>query len=139
MREITTHKVEGKGAGADSTRIFVLDEPGPGGACHHYVVDFDLDEQFAVEELCEELLDTDAEPLLRLQFQNGPIQERGVNGVQQEHLLAIVADRLQSFQAGPFANAYNQEALEHVLAALDALHRRTRDRLARGVEGFNKA
>jgi hypothetical protein len=33
-------------------------------------------------------------------FQNGPIAEVGVNGVTHEVLLAIVADRLRSFQKG---------------------------------------
>jgi hypothetical protein len=53
-------------------------------------------------------------------------------------LLAIVIDRLTAFQAGPFANKYNSEALDHAQQALDALRQRTIDRLARGVEGYNK-
>jgi hypothetical protein len=68
-------------------------------------------------------------------FQNGPIPEKGVNGITQEVLLAIVADRLMSFQAGPFASKYNAKALDHVLLAQEALLQRTRDRMSRGVEG----
>ncbi len=122
MREITAHKVEGKGGGKDITRVLVHDDPGPRGACHQYSVG---------------VLDDPA--MLFVQFQFGPIQEVGINGVQQEHLLAIVADRLTSFQTGPFANDYNAEALEHVNAALAALKRRTTDRIARKVEGYNVA
>ena len=72
-------------------------------------------------------------------FQNGPIKEQGINGVTQEILLAIVEHRLACFQSGPFASAYNAEALNHVGQALAALKRRTEDRLARGVEGQTKA
>jgi hypothetical protein len=51
--------------------------------------------------------------------------------------LAIDIDRLEAFQAGPFANVYNAEALVHCKAAMAALHRRTTDRIARNVEGQN--
>ena len=128
MREISFHKVAGKGGGYDGNGILVVDEPGQGGACHHYSI------YNAQNEYPE-----DGSQLCDVMFQNGPIQEVGVNGVQQEDLLAIVIDRLSAFQAGPFANAYNAEALDHCQKALSALHRRTTDRLARGVEGFNKA
>ena len=125
MHDITTHVVEGKGGGNDTTRITALDAPGQGGACHVYQI-------------------TDGDPnvekvLGTVQFQNGPIQEVGLNGVQQEHMLAIVIDRLSAFQAGKFANAYNQEALQYTKAALGALHQRTKDRVLRQVEGHNVA
>lgn len=129
MRKLDFHKVPGKGGGHDGNTIFVLDEPGQGGASHEYEV-FDPSKP---------LVGDDAQhPLCRVVFQNGPIQEVGVNGVQQEDLLAIVIDRLTAFQAGPFANKYNSEALDHAQQALDALRQRTIDRLARGVEGYNK-
>lgn len=123
MRQLEFHKVPGKGGGYDGNDIVVQDAPGQGGASHHY----------SVHESGR------AGPLCEIKFQNGPVQEVGVNGVHQEDLLAIVIHRLTSFQAGPFANQYNAEALEHSKAALAALQQRTIDRLARGVEGFNKA
>lgn len=123
MRRLHFHKVPGKGGGYDGNAIQVLDEPGQGGACHHYIVAADTSPAI---RMCE------------IRFQNGPIQEVGVNGVQQEDLLAIVIDRLITFQAGPFANSYNASALEHSQIALKALQQRTVDRLARGVEGSNK-
>jgi hypothetical protein len=122
MREVLDHRVEGKGGGADDTRIVVLDEPGQGGACHKYAV-----------------VDGSGSALLSVEFQNGPIQEVGINGAQQEHLLAIVIDRLRSFQAGPFSSRYNAIALTKTEEALMWLQRRTVDRIRRGVEGFNKA
>lgn len=121
-RELTAHCVAGKGSGQDDTRILVLDEPGQGGACHKYLV-----------------VDGNGVVLGEVQFQDGPIQEVGCNGVQQEHLLAIVCDRLTCFQAGAFANGYNQLALEKCDEALESLKSRTHNRIQRGVEGFNKA
>lgn len=141
MREILDHRVEGKGGGADDTRIVVLDEPGQGGACHEYAVIAKNGEQNS------DLVNGDTmlidgvwfKVLMRVDFQNGPIQEVGINGVQQEHLHAIVADRLRSFQAGPYSNRYNAIALTKTEEALMWLQRRTVDRIRRGVEGFNKA
>ena len=72
-------------------------------------------------------------------FQNGPIQTAGVNGITQEVLLAIVIDRLRSFQAGPFPCDENAEALGYCEMALDFLKERTKMRLARGVEGKSEA
>src|ERR1051325_276783 len=68
-------------------------------------------------------------------FQNGPIKEFGVNGITQEALLAIVIDRLRSFQAGPFSCRENAIALTHCEEALMWLQRRTVARIKRGVEG----
>jgi hypothetical protein len=56
-------------------------------------------------------------------FQQGPEKTVGVNGLTNEVLLAIVADRLERFQAGPAACEENAEALgfiEHALAKLAA-------------------
>lgn len=141
MREILDHRVEGKGGGADDTRIVVLDEPGQGGACHKYAVITKNSEQNSDLVNGDTMLINGVwfKVLMRVEFQNGPIQEFGINGVQQEHLLAIVADRLRSFQAGPFSNRYNSIALTKTEEALMWLHRRTIDRIQRGVEGFNKA
>lgn len=119
MRTITDHIANPVN---DRITITVMDEPGPGGAHHYYAVDVDGSENG-----------------LDIHFQNGPIAEVGVNGVTQEVLLAIVIDRLRSFQAGPFACDENQHALAHAHLALDALKSRTKARMARGVEGRNVA
>jgi hypothetical protein len=72
---------------------------------------------------------------LRLLFQNGPIGEVGVNGISNEVLLAITADRLRGAQAGKWACRENALALTKIEEALHWLHARTRARTARGVEG----
>lgn len=101
----------------DRLVVTVLDEPGAGGANHEYRVD------------------TEKSVICRISFQNGPIAENGVNGVTQEVLLSIVADRLRSFQAGPYACRDNAVALTKVEEAMMWLQRRTLERMRRGVEG----
>ena len=117
MRELTSHKVNGCN---DQISVFVLDEPGCGGACHEYQIASDkIGSGFCFE----------------IRFQNGPIKDAGVNGLTHEALLAVLEDRLVGFQAGPYATADNAEALDHIRGAMECLHRRTKERLARGVEG----
>ena len=124
MRTIELHKV----GGVDSRlRIEVLDGPGAGGACHQYRVVED------VPEGQETTL-----PAYVIKFQKGPIKEHGLNGITQEVLLAIVIDRLESFQKGDFACELNEVALEHAKEALAALQQRTRDRIDRNVEGTSE-
>lgn len=133
MREITTHVVNPVN---DKLKITVLDEPGSGGANHVYGLSgMDLVRNTAAMNTPDDRPEGEAS----IVFQCGPINEHGVNGVTQEALLAIVADRLQCFQKGPFASNYNARALRHVEAAMQALLDRTRDRMARGVEGQTKA
>lgn len=70
-----------------------------------------------------------------VKFQNGGIETSGVNGITNEVLLAIIQDRLDCYQAGPFKCDENAVALHHIHEALQALEERTRQRKARGVEG----
>lgn len=106
----------------NNTVVTCLDEPGAGGACHKYVV-HSISKPIAV--------------LGNVNFQNGPILEAGINGVQNEDLLAIVIDRLHGFQSGKFACRDNAIALTKCEEALLWLQKRTRERQARGVEGRN--
>ena len=94
--------------------VFCHDLPGQGNACHEY-----------------EIIPTNQ----KVSFQNGPIQENGVNGCQNEDLLEIVADRLNGFQSGDFSCRENAIALTHIQTALLWLYKRTSDRVSRGVEG----
>lgn len=120
-RELTSHKVNGLN---EALRILVLDEPGQGNACHEYVID-----QHATENV---------NPIqTSIRFQNGPIQEFGVNGISNEALLSIVEDRLLGFQSGKFACRDNAVALTKLQECLMWLQRRTRERMQRGVEGTN--
>lgn len=117
MRVIEDHKVN---SANDRINLAVLDEPGAGGACHEY--EATLPDGRAT----------------RISFQNGPINEAGVNGLTQEVLLAIVVDRLRAFQSGPFACRENALALTKIEEAQHWLHSRTRARMSRGVEGTHK-
>src|SRR3990167_10187251 len=111
----------------EAIKIEVLDEPGQGGASHVYRIFWERDHTKNINR--DEYL---------IGFQNGPIKEYGVNGITQEALLAIVIDRLQSFQAGPYACMSNELALLKCREALEALKARTKERIGRGVEGTNQ-
>jgi len=130
MRELTNHKVNGLN---EALRIEVLDEPGSGSACHKYRIVYE--EPAQAPELQRVGLGSFTVPI---EFQNGPIQEAGVNGISNEALLAIVEDRLLGFQSGPFRCPENGAALIRVHEAMMWLRSRTRDRAARGVEGTNQ-
>ncbi len=133
MREITNHKIN---PANDKLLINVVDEPGAGGACHRYdITGFDTEKN--PSSTPPDGFKSSFSRLIVL-FQNGPINEAGVNGVTQEALLAIIIDRLQCFQAGPYKSSYNEIALDHCKAALEQLLARTRERMNRGVEGTHQ-
>ena len=71
----------------------------------------------------------------RVDFQEGPIKEVGINGVNNEDLILMVVCRLESFQKSEYACNENAEALEHLYGAIDALRSRTNRRAAAGIEG----
>jgi hypothetical protein len=73
-----------------------------------------------------------------IKFQKGPVKEHGVNGCFHEDLIAIVIDRLQSFQHGDFPCRENALVLTKLEEALHWLNHRTNDRQKRGVEGTFK-
>ena len=126
MRTLEDHKVN---PANDVLTVRVLDEPGSGGANHAYLISgFDNTTNPSDPD------DQDADTTLIL-FQNGPIAEAGVNGVTHEALLAILCDRMRGLQAGPYRSADNAEALACMEQAQTALQRRTKARMARGVEG----
>lgn len=127
MREVTGHRVN---PANDKLKIEVMDAPGPGGANHFYQVtgmDMSKNPSYPGQPV--------GAGTVAIVFQNGPIGESGVNGLTQEVLLAIVADRLRSFQSGTYACRENALALTKIEEAQLWLHKRTLDRMARGVEG----
>lgn len=126
MRTIDDHKVN---PANDTLTITVADEPGAGGANHRYEITGFNSETNVSESGID---DRDRTSIL---FQNGPIAEVGVNGLTHEALLAIVADRLRSFQKGPYACKANACALTHIEEAQHWLQQRTIERMRRGVEG----
>jgi len=70
-----------------------------------------------------------------IKFQKGPINEVGVNGCHNEDLIAIVIDRLQSFQNSEFKCRENEIAIIKLEEAMLWLNFRTANRQKRGVEG----
>lgn len=130
MRVVTDHRVN---PANDKLVIEVMDEPGDGGACHHYrVTGFNTATNASDPFTARHGQPAEHATVL---FQNGPINEAGVNGITHEVLLAIVADRLRSFQAGPYACRENALALTKIEEAQHWLHHRTLARMSRGVEG----
>ena len=73
-----------------------------------------------------------------VKFQKGPIKEYGVNGVMNEDLIAMVIDRLYSFQESEYKCRENAIAITKLEEALMWLRKRTEDRENRGVEGTHK-
>lgn len=123
MRELTGHKVN---PANDVLKVLVHDEPGSGGAHHDYSIGIPSQDPNSTATT------------IPIRFQNGPIAEAGVNGLTLEALLAILIDRMEGFQGGPYASADNQEALDAMRTAQTALQRRTLARMARGVEGTHE-
>lgn len=112
MREITRHKI------VENDRqpwLFAGENVAPGNAPQAYAIVIGDNEDEAVAT--------------RIDFIS--IDKPGVTN---EALLAVVIDRLEGFQSGPFACDENQTALDHARDSLAALHSRTRERFARGVE-----
>lgn len=129
-RTITDHIVN---PANDAITIEVTDAPGAGGANHRYEISgFDTASNPSKGDQAGYTSSFSRQVIL---FQNGTIPENGVNGVTQEVLLAIVTDRLRSFQAGPFSCRENALALTKIEEAMHWLQQRTLARMRRGVEG----
>lgn len=123
MRQLFDHQIND--FNVDCVSVHALDEPDPdaGGACHQYSIGLGGGDPDVVGPF--------------LQFQHGPVKEKGVNGISQEALLAVVLDRLRHFQRSKWACRENALAITHLETSLMWLHKRTLDRVRRGVEGTN--
>jgi len=121
MREITNHQ---NNECNSAIRITTPDHPS--GVGHHY--------HLAIPN--HTVLGGESATII--QFQDGPIKEVGTNGLTHEALLAILIDRLQGFQSGPYACRENAIALTKLQEAKMWLEERTRGRMARGVEGTHE-
>lgn len=152
MRLITDHKLNGLNEALD---VQVIDKPGHGGANHRYAIRPTGQNPINTEDPIGSSQRAGA--CCDIRFQNGPINEHGVNGISNEALLAVVIDRLRGFQhkrleptvadqspgfdfnsRGDFACKENAVALTHLEEGLMWLQKRTRDRMARGVEGTSQ-
>lgn len=106
-----------------NSRVLCIDSPdeNAAGACHEYLI-----------------LGPDDEVLGAISFQKGPVLETGLNGVQNDALMAILIDRMKYFQNGPFASFQNAITLNNLEAALSSDDARTSRRVRAGVEGKNE-
>lgn len=133
MRELTDHKINECN---EALIISAVDKPGSGGANHRYeITGFDTNLNPSNVSSAGFRSSFSNLPVI---FQNGPIKEVGVNGVTHEVLLAIVIDRMRCFQNGNYSCRENSIALTHLETALLWLNKRTRDRIARNVEGTHQ-
>jgi hypothetical protein len=126
MRQLHDHEINE--FNVDHVQVFAVDDPDNktgGGASHQYAVETSAHEGHPGS-------------VTRIQFQHGPVKEAGVNGLTNEALIAIVQDRLRSFQKGPFSCRENALALTKLDEAMMWMHKRTFDRVRRGVEGEHK-
>jgi len=128
---ITDHKVNGLNEAIEITALDSI----PTGANHKYAIELIPPGSPAAGIIIE--------------FQNGPISKpEDMNGITNEAVLAVVIHRMRGFQyqrkedgtfdftkPAPFACRENAIALTHMEEALMWLQKRTRDRIARGVEG----
>ena len=122
MKTLTDHKVNG----LNEALVIEAGEPGSGNAPHNYRIF--IPDSVPLKEGVTVYYD--------LSFQNGPIAgPKDFNGITNEALLTVLIDRMRGFQSGPFACRENALALTKLEEALMWLQKRTRDRMARGVEG----
>ncbi len=75
------------------------------------------------------------EVVTRIDMQEGSIKENGINGCSNEDLLAIVLQRLYSFQNTEFSCIENEKAIKNIEESLINLRSRTDRRVEAGTEG----
>jgi hypothetical protein len=94
----------------------------------------------SIDERCVHVHFTDIHynALSEVNFQDGPINEVGVNGVQVSDLLQLCVRKLRQYQLdadGKWACPENQSAIDYIESALGMLDMRLRERISRGVDG----
>ena len=73
-----------------------------------------------------------------LHFQEGPIQEVGINGIQAPSVLIAVVVYLREISKPPHNSRETALAITKIEEAVMWLDKRTADRKERGVEGTSK-
>lgn len=111
----------------DLLQVQALDAPDAAGLQHVYAVS-------GFTGLNDSLTGGIPNQLLMI-FQNGPVEDKGVNGLTNEVVIAVVADRLRCLEAGPYTTGSRARALAHLEEALQELTSLTIDRRSRGVDG----
>jgi len=79
---------------------------------------------------------------LSIQWQKGPLgrgaERKEPNGCFVETVIAAAKGRLEFYQSTEFHCGDNQNAIDHLNSALQALQHRTAEREARAVEGTHQ-
>lgn len=120
MAEIKVTEIKHELLTTKHTRVF-----------HEAEFQFNAPHHFAV-------LDNEGTILANIDFQEGPIKENGVNGVNNEDLIHMVIARLESFQKSAYNSRDNAKAITRLEESLLWLRKRTIGRENRGVEGTHK-
>jgi hypothetical protein len=71
--------------------------------------------------------------LSAIHFQEGPINESGLNGIFMEDLIAVCINRLEHFQESEFTCKENDEAIKKLEESLMWMRKRTLNRQKRNV------
>lgn len=112
--------------------VKTADERASDAAHHKYVIEVYGDPSGGVQPQWA-ILHT-----VELQFQNGGLKEVGPNGITDQALLAVVLDRIRSFNEGQFRCRENSIVITKLEEALLWMEKRSNDRARRGVEGERK-
>jgi hypothetical protein len=130
MKDPITDHHDGFGL-AESMNIQRCDAAGPGGASHLYTVGIETPGHGGPDPEPPDL-----EMVARIQFQKGGRHDAGSTpGIIDPVLVAILLDRLRSFQAGDYACRENALAITKLEEALHWMQHRARERAKRGVLG----
>jgi hypothetical protein len=109
------------GHGLNESIEITKDEPGPGGASHHYV--FKIDGKTVGE----------------LQFQRGARNEEGSTpGLTTAAVIAALIDQMRGFQTGAFPSSEGALVITKLEEAAHWLRARADNRARRGVLGVDK-
>lgn len=80
----------------------------------------------------------DNSEIQKIKFQDGAINQHGVNGVMNEDLIAMVIKRLEYWQTTEFKCRENACAITKLEESLMWLRKRTTGRERKGIEGTHK-
>jgi hypothetical protein len=113
--------------------LIEADGPGPGGASHNYRVSVPNPRAGEISPSGDLEAEAGELTVATIQYQTGPRGEPGSTpGVLDSVLLAIVVDRMRSFQAGPYSCRENAIVLTKLQEALHWLRHRADERAKRG-------
>ncbi len=119
MNRFITHHHDGHGL--NETIIIETDAPDASGAAHNYTATIN------------------GKVVASIQFQKGPrLNPESTPGMTEAAVLAVLVDRLQGFQSGPYACRENAIQLTKLEETMHWTKHRADERARRGVLGKNE-